>query len=338
MSELIAYSNQMLPAIVSQMQQVLQAADDSRPDLFNGMIHYHMGWADNDLNQVEINAGKRIRPLFCLLCCQAAGGNWQQALPAAAAIEILHNFTLVHDDIQDVSPTRRGRATLWTLWGVNQAINAGDAMFAQAHLAMSRLLERGVAPSLVVEAICRLDETCLLLTRGQHADMQFEGRQTVTVEEYLAMIEGKTAVLISLCAELGAKIAGSSPQTVQHYATSALNLGLAFQVRDDILGIWGDEAAIGKSAATDIKTRKKSLPILYGLEKSEPLRQLYAHPTPPDNFVQQAIALLDKAEARQFAESLEQQYTQTALQALQAANPSGTALNELYAMLLGRQA
>ena len=305
-------SKTMIAAVETEMRSVLEAGD-APPDLFQGMMHYHMGWVDADLRPVRVHSGKRIRPLLCLLCCHAAGGDWEQAVPAAAAIEILHNFTLIHDDIQDDSPTRRGRPTLWTLWGVPQAINSGDAMFAAAHLALARLLDNNVPATAVVRALRRLDETCMDLTRGQYADMRFETRANVSVDEYLEMIRGKTAVLIALSAELGALVAGKDAQTIAHFAAFALNLGLAFQVRDDILGIWGEEAVIGKSAATDIVTRKKSLPVLYGLERSEALRQLYAADPAPADFVPRAIALLDEAEARPYAETQERAYTDLAL-------------------------
>ena len=325
-----------LPAVVEEMKTVLNVTEET-PTLFDGMIHYHMGWATADLQPDNVSAGKRIRPLLCLLACEAAGGDWQQTVPAAAAIEILHNFTLVHDDIQDHSPTRRGRETVWKIWGMEQAINTGDAMFAQAHLAMARLLERGVAPEVVVQAIRRLDETCIELTKGQHADMDFETRDTVTVDEYLAMIDGKTAALLALAAELGALVAGKPADVVDHYAQFARYLGLAFQVRDDILGIWGDESAIGKSAATDIETKKKSLPVLYGLEKSANLRGLYAEEPTPAGFVTQAIALLDETEALAYTEGVEGKYTQVALDHMAEVGEMSENLRGLTAFLLGRE-
>ena len=137
-SKIETLSAAFLPALEEEMRAVLGASAGSA-DPFYGMMHYHMGWADEQLQPADGNSGKRIRPVLCLLACAAAGGDWQQALPAAAAIEILHNFSLVHDDIEDNSPTRRGRPTLWTLYGQPQAINTGDAMFALAHLALARI-------------------------------------------------------------------------------------------------------------------------------------------------------------------------------------------------------
>jgi geranylgeranyl diphosphate synthase, type I len=338
MNEFQQLSQQMRQAINAQMKAVLNA-DDAQPDLFHGMMHYHMGWRDEQLQPADVHNGKQIRPVICLLACQAAGGDWQQALPAAAAIELLHNFSLIHDDIEDASSTRRGRPTLWTIWGVEQAINAGDAMFAFAHLALNQLVGRGVAAETAVHALRRFDETCVKLTQGQHADMDFETRDSVTVDEYLAMITGKTAVLLSLCTELGALIAGCEAQTIHNYAQFGLNLGLAFQVIDDILGIWGDEAVIGKSASTDILTKKKTLPVLYSLAQNNSLRQLYEQETTDEAFVQEAIALLNSSNAREYAGQRAAYYSQNALQHLEEAQPSGaafTALNQLSDKLLQR--
>ena len=213
-------------------------------------------------------------------------------------------------------------------------------MFALSHLAMARLLERDIPAPVVVQALRRLDETCIELTKGQYNDMRFEQEETVTVDEYLAMIDGKTAALLSLATELGALIAGKDEETVAHYAAFGRELGLAFQVRDDILGIWGDETLIGKSAATDIATRKKSLPVLYGLEKSEKLRDLYAGSNSDNGFVQEAISLLDDVGARTFTHQHEQAYSRSALNHLEAVSPQGRgaeALYQLVALLLNRE-
>ncbi|MCA9984410.1 MAG: polyprenyl synthetase family protein [Anaerolineales bacterium] len=339
-----AYTRQAAPliaAIEAEMQAVLA---EKQPGIkpFYGMIHYHMGWVDEQFAPLAGNGGKRIRPVLCLLACAAAGGDWQQAVPAGAAIEILHNFTLIHDDIQDASPTRRGRPTVWTIWGSPQAINAGDAMFAAAHLAMARLFDRGVPAAAVVQAIRRLDETCLDLTIGQHLDMDFEGRAAVVVDEYLRMINGKTAALLALCTELGAIIAGQDEKTIRHYQQFGLKLGLAFQVIDDILGIWGEEAVIGKSAATDIETRKKTLPVLFGIAESSALRDLYEAPADSHDgqFVSEAIRLLDEIGAREFAEAKATELTSSALEHFAAASPAGDAgqaLEALTANLLRRE-
>lgn len=328
----------MRSAVEQEMRAVLGVSNE-QPDPFLGMMHYHMGWIGADFLPVAVSGGKRIRPVLCLLCCMAAGGEWQQAIPAAAALEILHNFSLIHDDIQDASPNRRGRPTVWKIWGIEKAINVGDGMFAIAHLALNRLVERNVPPAVVTTALRRFDETSLRLTQGQHADMTFETQVDVSVEEYLEMITGKTAVLLSLCAELGALIAGDDPASVGHYATYGKDLGLAFQVKDDILGIWGDEKRTGKSAATDVITRKKTLPVLYGLSKSAKLRQLYAQTESDAQFVDEAVRELDACEARAYADARASDYSHSALAHLEAAGPAEPAkgaLRQLADMLLNR--
>lgn len=342
-STLEALMAEMIPAVEDEMRDILRlghAAETGAGEMF-GMMQYHMGWVGATFEVDEVPAGKRIRPLLCLLSCAAAGGDWQQAVPAAAAIELLHNFTLIHDDIQDNSPTRRGRPTLWQLWGIAQAINSGDAMFALAHTALYRLGDRGVDAAIVVEAARRFDQTCLLLTQGQYHDMHFETRDDVAVGEYIRMIGGKTAALLALCGELGALVAGADESTTAHYGEFARDLGMAFQVKDDILGIWGDEVAIGKSAATDVETRKKTLPVLFGLEQNGKLRKLYRHEEDGERFVAKVVALLDEVGARDYAQQQAERYSASALHNLEATGAegeAGRALLELANMLLQREA
>ncbi len=337
-NELKSLSQLMLPKLEEELRIVFKA-NDGQPDPFYGMMQYHMGWVNESFQPVKVHGGKRIRPLLTMLTCQASAGDWTKAVPAAAAIEILHNFSLVHDDIEDISPTRRGRKTVWKIWGEAQAINSGDAMFAVAHLALARLDLRDVPSATIVRTMRRFDKACLLLTQGQYNDMDFETREEVQVDDYIEMITGKTAVLLSLCAELGAVIAAQDENSITHYAEFGLNLGLAFQVIDDILGIWGDESRTGKSAATDIVTKKKTLPVLYGLERSTALKDLYRHAEADDVFVREVVNLLDELGAREYASAKAAAYSNAARQHLQEANPTGEAgeaLLQLADMLLQR--
>ncbi|MEM7801870.1 MAG: polyprenyl synthetase family protein, partial [Chloroflexota bacterium] len=303
-------------ALEEEMMAVLRA-DGSKPEnpLF-GRMQYHMGWLDEAFNPASEPAGKQIRPILLLLTCMAAGGEWEKGVPAAAAIELLHNFSLIHDDIEDDSDVRRGRKTVWKIWGMPLGINAGDAMFAASHIALGRLADRGVDAAVVVEAFRRFDETCLRLTMGQDADMLFETMPRVDIESYIEMITGKTSVLISLCAELGSLIAGADRQTIEHYKLYGLNLGLAFQMIDDLLGIWGDEAEIGKSASTDITTRKKTLPVLYALEKGEDERLMGLYDNESIDLVPlvpEIVEMLTATGARAFTQAKAKEYTDLAL-------------------------
>ena len=333
------FFDRYLPLVEDDLRAVL-APPAGSPPLFYRMLHYHMGWVDGDGNERPASSGKRIRPVLCLLCAEAAGGDAGRARPPAAAVELIHNFSLLHDDVQDASPTRRSRPTVWSIWGEAQAINAGDALFALAHLAIPRLAGGRLDGDTQIRMTAILDETCLELTRGQHLDMSFEQRDDVPVAEYLDMIEAKTAALLGASAHLGALAAGVDEPVQAHYQNFGACLGMAFQALDDVLDIWGDPSVTGKEAAIDIRQRKKSLPVLYGLERSDPLRELYADPAPFDEAeVAEAIRLLDGAGARDYAESLARQYSAQTLEHLEAAAPQGdaaAALHSLVEMLLHR--
>ncbi len=192
--------------------------------------------------------------------------NWLHAKSAAAAIELIHNFSLVHDDIQDNSDKRRGRNTVWVKWGAPMAINVGDALFVIANQAILDLAKHYPA-EIVVKASSILNNSCLDLTRGQFLDMSYEERKDLDIEDYWPMIGGKTSALLSACTHIGALLGNAGEAEQEAYRQFGYHLGLAFQVQDDILGIWGDEALTGKSAASDLVEGKNSLPVLYALGK-----------------------------------------------------------------------
>jgi geranylgeranyl diphosphate synthase type I len=262
-----------------------------------------------------------------LLVCDASGGDWKQAVPGAAAIELLHNFSLIHDDIEDDSDTRRGRETVWKLWGIPQAINAGDSMFAFAFKALSRLENLNVSPTAITHALKVFTNACIHLTKGQHLDMLYENIDDVSLEQYLYMISDKTASLISTTARIGAIVSGASQEKQGHYATFGKNLGLAFQVYDDYLGIWGNEIMLGKSTSTDLLTRKKTLPILFGLENSADLRKLF---TQPSIDIDRAVEILDRVGAKEYTREKAQFYSEKALSMLDKAEPQGSAGEALH--------
>ncbi len=326
-------------AIEDQMRYVIENLDDT-PDKFNIMLKYPLGWVNADGSHYPKATGKRIRPMVLLLCAEASGDDWKPAIPAAAAVELLHNFSLIHDDIQDASETRHNRDTVWRIWGQSLAINAGDAMFGLSYHALEQLSEKELAPGTILAAWRIYNQTIVELTRGQYLDISFETRDTVTTDDYLSMIRGKTAALLSTAAQLGALISTEDEAVANEYAAFGLNLGVAFQVRDDILGIWGEPDQTGKSAATDIISRKKSLPVLYGLENSPALADIYAAETLTDQDVAQAVELLEEAGAREYTQNLEEEYYSAAVSALTRAEPQGPAaeqLFELVAKLFGRE-
>ncbi len=313
----------------TQMRAVVALAP-AAPE-FDVLLKYPLGWVDQGGHPYDHPTGKRIRPLVLLLCCEAAGGNWRDALPAAAAVELLHNFTLLHDDIQDDSPLRHGRPTVWKIWGRANAINAGDALFTLSYCALHQLEQ--TTPTATVLAIWRVfNQTMLDLTRGQHLDMRFEHQPSVTVDEYISMIGGKTAALLAACAQIGALVGSDDAARSQHFADFGMNLGIAFQIHDDILGIWGDPKVTGKSAATDILAKKKSLPVLYGLERNQALNEVYRRPRFRKIDVELAITLLEESGAREYAVQLENDYYHRALQSLESAQLQGEPGHQLRSL------
>ncbi|MBZ0276866.1 MAG: polyprenyl synthetase family protein [Anaerolineae bacterium] len=295
------------------------------PADFTLMLRYTMGWVDEHGSMYNQPTGKRIRPLLLLLCAEAAGGSWRDALPAAAAVEFLHNFSLIHDDIEDDSLTRHGRPTVWNIWGTANAINAGDALFTVAFHALQTLNQTGIAPDCLLTTWGIFNRTAIELTRGQHLDMRFEHQSTVSVEDYLSMITGKSAALVAACAHIGALIGGNNTSVADNLASFGLNLGIAFQIRDDILGIWGDPGVTGKSAATDILSRKKSLPVLHALSQNADLSHIYAREHLGEADVSEALKILEQTNAQSYTEMYERQYYEQALTALKQSALQGEA-------------
>ena len=284
---------------------------------FYDLMEYHLGWRDARNQPAAFSGGKRLRPTLCLLACEAVGGEWEQALPAATAIELIHNFSLIHDDIEDQSPQRRGRPALWKVAGLAQALNAGDGMHVLARLAVYGLAERGVAPQLILQVSRLLDQTCLNLCEGQYLDLSYESRAEVSVADYLLMAERKTASLIGASLTTGALIGGTSAATAAALGGIGMALGLAFQIRDDILGLWGDSQSTGKAPGEDILQKKKSLPLVYALGQSGPraaeLRRICAKKRIAPDDVPQVMGLLEELGARQWAQTQVEEHYRRAL-------------------------
>src|SRR5690349_12977436 len=319
----------LLSAIETELQRQVSRLDASRTKPFHEMLTYHMGWTGEGAGPEA--TGKRIRPLLVLLTAAAAGGNWEPALPAAAAVELLHNFSLVHDDIQDNSDKRRGRPTAWVKWGMPQAINAGDGLFVLSNLAITDLIA-GYPAETVVKAAQILHNTCLELTRGQYLDISYEKRNDLGVEDYWPMIGGKTAALLAGCCEIGALLGGADEPTQQAYRSFGHYLGLAFQVQDDILGIWGDEAVTGKSAANDLIEGKKSLPVLAGLSAGGKFAARWKQGSIQAGEVEELARTLASEGGYESAMDASKQMTDLALMSLREADPQGEAGEALFAL------
>ncbi|WP_051392926.1 polyprenyl synthetase family protein [Glycomyces arizonensis] len=317
----------------------LRSAVERLPAAAARVAAYHFGWTDPAGRPAAGESGKAVRPLLTLLAAKAVAGQWRSAVPAAVAVELVHNFSLVHDDIIDRDTMRRHRPTVWKVFGTTDAILLGDAMHA---LAFEVLADAGGAWA--AEAVGRLASTVRSLIEGQLADTGFEDREQVGLAECTAMSEAKTASLMGCATGLGALYAGGSAAQVAVLRDFGLRIGLAFQHVDDLLGIWGDPEATGKSVYSDLRNRKKSLPVAAALGSDRPeaaeLAGLYRRPAP-----------LEEAELRRAAELVEacggRQASELAAATLTAAASAGLAgaqlrpeavveLNDLAASTVGR--
>lgn len=337
-------TKEMFLAIEQDLQSQVSRLDEKHTTEYHQMLTYHMGWTGEGAGPVA--TGKRLRPLLLLLSRASIlqhptdpVGEWRSALPAASAIELIHNFSLVHDDIQDRSEKRRGRPTVWTKWGIPQGINSGDGLFVLANLAIFKM--NGAYPAERINRVSELvQNTCLDLTRGQYMDISYEHRSDLTVEHYWPMISGKTAALIACCTAAGAILGGASEERIEAFRSYGQYLGLAFQVLDDILGIWGEEEKTGKSAASDLMERKNSLPILLSLEKrGDFYERWHKGPFTPEEIPAIAESMVRDGTRLRVAEIAEQM-TDLAINNLRLADPQGEAGNILFEMtdhLLNRE-
>jgi len=328
----------------SDIEAEIKSVINSRESGLYEMMRYHLGWIDENGRPVQIGAGKAVRPALCLFSCEAAGKDYHVALPAAAALELVHNFSLIHDDIQDNDRERRHRPTVWTIWGKAQAINAGTAMRILANVALARLERDGITIDKRCRVGERLDEITLKLIEGQYLDISYEERFDITVKDYLTMIEGKTVALLAGSMEIGAMLGTDNPEMISAFRDAGHQLGLAFQIRDDILGIWGDEKETGKPAGNDIRRRKKSFPVVYGMENTSgalkhELIEIYMFSSLDEGEVSRVLEILEGCKAREAAQRMVEGYCGSAKQILHGLPISDQAkdeADELIDFLIGR--
>lgn len=325
------------PAIDSELRMVIMGSFSESYSELQELLCYHMGWEGEHSNAEA--QGKRIRPLLVLMSTAACGGDWKTALPAAAAVELVHNFSLIHDDVEDQSHLRRGRPTLWSRWGAALAINAGDAMFSLANLALLRL-STTTSAQVALQAAAVLQLTCLHLTGGQHLDLAYEDKRELPLEKYWPMVAGKTAALLAASTELGALVAGANAEKRNAFHQFGYSLGIAFQVQDDWLGIWGDAETTGKSNESDLVSGKKTLPVLFGLEKDGLFAKRWRQGPIRPHEVRQVAQMLAEEGADAYVQKQADQYTRQALDSLAAGgqgNESSDALRELAERMLIRK-
>jgi geranylgeranyl diphosphate synthase type I len=316
-------------------------------DRLKALLEYHLGWRGTDLQPLDVAApsGKKLRPALVLLTAQAVCGEMtEDARAAAVAVELIHNFSLVHDDIQDNSDMRRHRPTLWSRWGMPQGINAGDALFALAQIVISR-----AGSELAAVMTHELNATALLLAEGQFLDIDLQAGLTgVTLDAYETMVTRKTGVLFAAACRLGAIAAGASHQQTDAYAAFGRELGVAFQEQDDVLGVWGSADITGKPDAADIVERKRGLPAVLALSRPDAptwLRDLYAAGAayqggPDASTVERVIAHFDTLGLRAVVQQRAEERYARAVAALARANPRdpwGTYLGAICSALVVRR-
>jgi geranylgeranyl diphosphate synthase type I len=309
----------------------LRAAVDRLSDPVRHVARYHFGWCDAEglsIETADSGGGRAIRPALVLLSAQAVGGTAEQAVPGACAVELVHNFSLLHDDLMDRDPTRRRRAACWTVFGASTAILAGDALLALAFDVLGRSgrsvdTENGLLAGVLLEMV-----------DGQAADISFEDRVDVDVAECIRMAAGKTGALLAGACALGASTGGGTPDQVEYLRGFGQHVGLAYQCLDDVRGIWGDPLTTGKAARSDLVNRKKTLPVVAtlcsGTAAGRELAQLYHGEGPlPAEDVARAATLIETAGGHDWTEARAVEHQVQAMECLRSAGLTAAAEAEL---------
>ncbi len=316
----------------AEIQRVITNTDPATAGLYE-MCRYHLGLDGSG------PSGKRIRPLLGLLAYASITGEYERALPGAAAVELGHNFSLVHDDIEDGDRERRHRPALWARYGIPQAINTGDILFSLSRVALHRLTELDFPDRTVLRLMRLYDNTCVALCEGQYLDIWMsEHDDALSVDLYFDMIGRKTAALIAGSIEAGAVLATEDEEVIARYRAFGWDLGIAFQLNDDLLGIWGREDATGKEP-TDLARKKKTLPVIYAFEHADPaararLASRYAAQSLDDAAVGDILTLLEAAGAREYTRDQAVLHRDRALAELAAAGVvDGAAQERLEAIV-----
>lgn len=335
---LIKFSK-LLEPVEQALKDLIKARGKIAP-LFKQMVNHHYGWEEKTISTTK---GKRIRPLLTMLVGKSLNGHTKSLVYAAAAVEMIHNFTIIHDDIMDESKQRRHRPTLWSIWGSGQAINAGDGVFALAYFA-TRIIGKELGEAKALQVVNFLTDACLDIVEGQMLDMSYQHALSVPKSDYITMISKKTGVLLECACRCGAVISTDSTKTINSYGKYGLNLGIAFQIRDDYLGIWGEEKITGKPSGIDILERKKSFPAIWALENSssstrKELIRLYSQPNLHDRDIEKIKKIFTALGADKYTKQLAYEYYNKAVDSLRKTTQNteyDVALLELAEFLIER--
>ncbi|MGB0175603.1 MAG: polyprenyl synthetase family protein [Owenweeksia sp.] len=270
--------------------------------------------------------GKRLRPALTLAACELFEGQAEDALMPAIAIEVFHNFTLIHDDIMDAAPVRRGQPTVHKKWDTNIAILSGDAMLVKAYQYLAQV-DKDLLPAVLKV----FSQTAIEVCEGQQYDMNFETREGVSEEEYIEMIRLKTSVLLGCALKTGAIIARTAPENAEAIYRFGIHIGIAFQIQDDLLDAFGESGKVGKQTGGDILQDKKTLLMIYALSRSSELKNLLGPAIDPDEKVKQVKFIFEKSGARDHAQKTMEHHFEQALANLQQTRGNAELKKELEA-------
>ena len=298
------------------------------------MLRYYMGWVDENGRPHEAMEGKALRPTLCLFACEAVGGDLEMAMPSAVALEFIHNFSLIHDDIQDRDETRHNRKTLWAVWGDPKALVAGNVLRVVADECLHQLLDSGLDYDRALAAGTLLTEAYLEMIEGQYLDLQFEGRHDISMSDYLNMISRKTGALIRCSLNLGAVVGAQEQGVGDAFKESGRAMGYVFQIIDDVLGVWGNEETTGKPVGSDIRRKKNSYPVVYtmgtaNVKDQKMLNKIYEKDELDDSDVDSVLAVMDRLDVKNQAQQEAEKYANVALECLAPVALSREARQEL---------
>lgn len=297
-------------------------------------LRYSMGWTDSKGKAIVASTGKALRPILCLFACETVGGSANTAMPAAVALEFIHNFSLIHDDIQDKDEMRRGRPSLWVVWSEPKAIIAGNVLRVVADMCLEQLVRNNVTVDHALAASQILTEAYLQMIEGQYLDILFERRLDIGLDDYLEMIGRKTGALIRCALEMGATLGNSNSNVQSAFREFGRCLGFVFQIRDDVLGVWGKPDKTGKPVGADIKRKKNSFPIVHAMNYAKGadarlLKQTYGKESLDENDVSRILEVMDRLGTQEYAQSLAKAHCEKALDAIQGVELSPQARIEI---------
>ena len=289
------------------------------------MLRFHMGWGDTRGNRIDRQGGKGLRPTLCLIACEATGGDVRIAMPAAVALEYVHNFSLIHDDIQDGDEARHGRPTLYWQWGMPRALVAGNFLRVIADKTVQELVDSGLEERAALDVASALTSAYLEMIEGQYMDLEFEGRGDVSIQQYLEMISKKTGALFRCSVDLGAMIGSRDHETRSAFHEFGRALGFLFQIRDDVLGVWGESEQTGKPVYSDIRRKKNSFPVVHAMTFSrngdaKTLQSIYGQSDDEisDRDLAVVLEILGRTDTRSSAQQVAAGYRDQALEAIAA--------------------